>query len=423
MDVRSGNQQFVKSMNLNKILREFRTSGVLSRVDLSRRLKLGKSTITGLVGSLIESGCVQEVGQKETGVGRNPMFLRLNPSWKHVIAMHLDTHILHMGIINLMGELVYEYRYDRSAKIGTWHHLFHYMNRVARTACSAQGLNWERDILGIAVAFPGIIDTPEGMTFSRLQKGQHSQIHKKLSAVFGKKVIVENDVRALALGAKQSAGDASDMVMVLVSEGVGAGIVTNGQLVRGGARGAGQIGHIKVADEGPKCHCGRVGCLESFIANDMILATFQNEYEANSDLQKQVGKLLDLHTAERVTVRQIGFLAKQQVPEAVKIVNMVSYRISRAIHGMVQLLNPSQILLGGPLFDEAGDIMINQIWNYIEETTQSLLYSDLSIQKMHDIDKLFLLGVGSLVLEEAFAIPLYKESGDYPISIADVLSL
>ncbi|GGE27666.1 N-acetylglucosamine repressor [Pullulanibacillus camelliae] len=418
------NQQLVKILNLNKILSELRISDETSRVELSKRLNLGKSTITSLVGNLIDSGCVQEVGSIESPLGRNPKSLRLNATWRHIIAVHFDTPLLHLALIDLKGNKVSEKRITLEEQVETWHSISELMKASAQQLCSEEGLDWQKDIIGVSVALPGIIDIHSGKAWSRIIIDQSGvSIQELLMNTFQKRVLVDNDVRALAMAVGRELDDEeSDMVTLLVGKGVGAGIVSNGQLIRGGALGAGQVGHIKVSQHGPLCHCGDRGCLESFISNDALLEAFQTKCLENPELEERVLEVLSKSDLAQIEIKDIALLAKEDVKEALQIIEDVSKKLGKLIHVMVQTLNPNKVLLAGPLFDGAAHIMIPKLSEQVKTLTQAYLSSHLVFEALTNYEEHIISGIANFILDEIYAPPIYKDTNEPSITLTDFIS-
>jgi len=426
MIVGNWNQQFVKVLNLNKILNQLRMSDVTSRVELSKRLNLSKSTITSLISLLIESGCVEEVGRMESALGRRLTSLRLKASWKHVLVIHFDTPAFHLAILDLKGTIICERRlfFDEHQQEVTWHFISELMKKSAEALCLDANLNWESDIIGISIAIPGIIDSHAGKAWSRIIMNHSGvSIQELLMNTFKKRVLVDNDVRALSMALGREAGDeTSDMVTLLVSKGVGAGIISNGKLVRGGVLGAGQIGHIKVSEEGPLCHCGQRGCLESFVANDAVIRTFSGLCKENPNLEKRALKLLSKSVLDQIEIKDIGILANLNVKEALEIIDGISINLAKVLHSIVQMLNPSKILLAGPLFDEVAHLMIPKIIQKIGQLTQAYLSANTHFQVITNYEEQIISGIANFILDEVYAPPIYRESGEQEITLTDFMS-
>ncbi|MHB1628625.1 MAG: ROK family transcriptional regulator [Bacilli bacterium] len=417
MDFKAGNQQLIRDINIHKILNELRKNDEMARIELAKKLKLGKSTVSGLVNLLIGSGCVQENGPKQTALGRKPTSLRLNADWQHVLALHLDTDVIHVGVVNLKCEVIQHRKFQYSLAGSTWEETLQSLEDLTRKVCDEAGLNWEQDILGVSLAMPGVIDVGTGVSVSRLQRWTEFPVRNWLSERFGKKVVVENDANALVLAEKMQSVGASqdDMAAVLVGEGIGVGIVSNGAMVRGVARGAGQLGHMKVETHGPKCHCGQVGCLETFISRQALKRMY---HERIADAAK-----ISADTGEEIDERTIVAAARSGVREAEAVLRMFSTYLGRALSTIVNLLNPAQIVLAGPMFEEDSDFVVDAIWEVVRANVAPVLSARLTIRTIGDGDEAFLIGTASLILEEAFAVPVFKAKGPHSISISEFIVL
>jgi predicted NBD/HSP70 family sugar kinase len=157
--------------------------------------------------------------------------------------------------------------------------------------------------------------------------------------------LLDNDVNLMAVG-EQHAGvarNARDFLFVKIGTGIGCGVVVGGELFRGVDGCAGDIGHIRVADEGPVCACGNVGCLEVF-AGGAALAR-----DATAVAREGRSPMLAAMLAERGSLgaEDIGRAATQGDPEAVALLRSSGQRIGHVLASLVSFFNPGLIVIGG----------------------------------------------------------------------------
>lgn len=149
--------------------------------------------------------------------------------------------------------------------------------QVATAALNAMKSLGVRDFTGVGVGVPGHVDRDSGDVSLAVNLGIGSEpfdLAGAISAQIGTPVIVENDVRTAALGARESlrmaGGSPESLAVVSIGTGISAGVITNGCLVRGARGMAGEIGHVVVDEAGPVCQCGQRGCLETLVAGPAI---------------------------------------------------------------------------------------------------------------------------------------------------------
>ncbi len=401
-ELQSGNQQMIRDINVSNVLNVLRVQDAVSRVELSHALGLGKSTITVIINALMSCGAVEEMGAQQSSIGRKPRSLRMNSNWKYVIAVRLDISQVHVGIINLKGQIIYDKKIAKPLRGYSWEDILRELVPLVRTICLDAKIDWEHDVLGVALALPGVINTST-VSISRLSKWPEFPIASWLSETLGKAVAVENDANALCLGErmKYTPANLDDMLVMLVEDGIGAGIIANGMMVKGGSLGAGQIGHMKVSDDGMLCSCGQTGCLETFVSNSAVKTNFVARLspEAAEEIAGKIGTPLD-----QIDAQIIARLAMQGVPEALGVMDEVGFYMGRAITTVVNILNPAGIVIGGPLFEEAEHLMLERVWKMIRAETAPVLWSNLQLRVLRDKTKTMLIGVASQILDRAFRV-------------------
>lgn len=409
MDERqSGNQQLIRYLNASNVLSMIRESDTVSRVGLAKSLGMGKSTITVIVNSLTQCGVISELGPEPTAIGRKPRSLRLNANWRYVVSIRVDVTLIHIAMINLQGDVVNRRITNHPLPDNSWDVMLTELERLVRNFCADVAINLQSDVLGVALAVPGVVNPETGVVVSRLRHGTAFPVGKWLEMALDKGVIVENDANALCLGErwKSRAVKNDDMLVLVVEDGIGAGIISNGKLVRGGSLGAGQIGHMKVADQGQRCSCGQIGCLESFVSNAALVDNFV------SRLTSEEAKLVieDLGPLANISVNGIVRLGNQGFLPAVHIMNDAALYIGRAITTIINILNPIQVIVGGPLFEGNENSVINRVWEIIQKETSPVLWQTLSLRVLEHTDETFLLGAASKILESAFGVPSDDDS-------------
>jgi len=168
-----------------------------------------------------------------------------------------------------------------------------------------------------------------------------------------KRVFLENDVRAAALSEHRlGAGRGYEsMLAVFVGSGVGGGIVVDGQLYHGAHGGAGEIGHMVVRAGGPRCGCGRAGCLEAMAARDAVARYVIQQVErgAHTVLTEILGgNLLSL------TSRDLALAISQSDAVAIRAARRSARYSGLAIGGVVNLLDPAVVVMGGGIAEALG---------------------------------------------------------------------
>jgi predicted NBD/HSP70 family sugar kinase len=199
---------------------------------------------------------------------------------------------------------------------------------------------------GIGLVVPGMVERETGRVLLAPQLGWRDvDIRDELAAGTGLPVYVENAPMACALAQMwlgQRGNSNDNFVYVTVSDGVGAGIVLNGQLIRGDNNQAGEFGHISLDPRGPQCLCGALGCWEAYTSNQATLSRY---------LGRELTPLWGRSTRQTVplTIDDLIARARGGDERATRAIEATGHYLGVGIGGVVNALNPTQIFVGGEI--------------------------------------------------------------------------
>lgn len=224
-----------------------------------------------------------------------------------------------------------------------------------------------KEIEGIGFDFPGQVDYKTGVVklAPNIPGWVNVPIAQMIEEEFNIPTRIDNDVRCAALGElKFGAGKGCEnFVCITVGTGIGSGLVINGQLVRGAANAAGEIGHIKLQmNGGPICGCGDTGCLEAFASGPSIVAMAQEYLKGGKST-----KFREMAGADgEITPYIVAKAAEAGDPVAKRIFEIVGTYIGMGLVSVINLLNPEKVIIGGGVA-AAGDLLLNPIRKTIKE--------------------------------------------------------
>jgi glucokinase len=193
-------------------------------------------------------------------------------------------------------------------------------------ALGAAGLS-RNDLIAVGVGVPGRVDPVRGHVTLAVNLGWTDLALKDgLEAAIGRPVVIENDVRAAAIGLHQRGvtGDAHDLAYLAVGTGIAAGVILDGRLHRGARGLAGEIGHAIVDPDGPRCACGQHGCLEALVSGPSIA-----------------------RRANATTPQDVYAAAVAGDPGATELVDDVGRLLAWAIHTLVMTYDVERVVVGG----------------------------------------------------------------------------
>jgi predicted NBD/HSP70 family sugar kinase len=276
--------EHARGHNRSLVLQTLYRAGQVSRADIARETGLTRVTISDLVAELMAEGLVIETGQREDArPGKPATLLDLNRNAFQIIGIDLSEYAIFRGaVLDLDGQILH--RAELPLNSATGPDATAHVIALAESLVAAATL----PILGLGVGSPGVVDLA-GVVLSAPNLGWAGvDLQGILAERFGVPVVVANDANAAAL-AEHSFGDAdSDMMLIKVGHGVGAGLLLDGTPLFGSRFAAGEIGHVVVGtDGGAECACGKHGCLETWLATprlDAALAAATSEHQKHQIL-------------------------------------------------------------------------------------------------------------------------------------------
>ena len=259
--------EHARNHNRSLVLQTLYRLGQRSRADIARETGLTRVTVSDLVAGLITDTLVIEVGQREDSrPGKPATLLDLNRQSFQTIGIDLSAYAIFRGaVLDLDGRIIERAEIPLEDRTGA--DAAALVLTLAETLVARATL----PILGIGVGSPGVVD-PAGVVLSAPNLGWSGEdLQGQLGARFDLPVLVMNDANAAALAEHSFGGAHSDMMLVKIGHGVGAGLLLGGTLLLGSRYAAGEIGHVVVGtDGGARCACGKRGCLETWLATPRL---------------------------------------------------------------------------------------------------------------------------------------------------------
>ncbi|UZN04485.1 ROK family transcriptional regulator [Cellulomonas sp. S1-8] len=256
------------------ILDVIRAAGTISRVELTRATGLTAATISTVVRRLIDEGLVVEAGRAESTGGKPRMLLQLDPAARFAVGVHLDHAGITYVIANLGGQVVARWRRPGTGSDDPRDVVARIAAEISATVARV-GVDPAR-LLGVGVVSPGPLSTSTGMTLAPpvMQHWADFPLAEAIEDAVGLPVLLDNDATASALGEYWSGGVPTGAVCaaLYMATGIGAGIIVDGTVYRGRSSNTGEIGHVCVDVDGPRCWCGGRGCVEVLAGPTAVVA-------------------------------------------------------------------------------------------------------------------------------------------------------
>lgn len=385
-----------REINRQIALTLIRTHQPVSRADLARLMETNRANVTFLVNELLDEELVREGAQGSQKVrGRKPTFLYLNSQNSRAIAVDVRASRTYLMVTDSIGK--------QTGDIVSFQTIFDpekFAEKLSRHIVEVLG----GDLAGcdgIGIVIPGMVDPKTGIVVRAPALGwRHVNLLKLLeSRLKDVPIQLENSGKACALSQIWSTRgdlDHSDIVFVSVSDGLGIGVVINGELMRGRHNSAGEFGHVPLSIDGPQCSCGANGCWEAYISNP---ATLSRYFGRNvSGRRPKTLEVADF-TIEDLIVRARGGDSK-----ALTALHSTARYLGLGLATIINALDPSRIYIGGEI-TEAWDLIEAEVRDAIKERTLTSQLGETPLRIVPAVEYPRLRGAVALVTAPAFAAP------------------
>ncbi len=258
-----------REINREIVLHTIHLHQPVSRADLARLTGLQPSTVSVIIGQLIDEGWVLPGTLGRLPRGRRPTFVALND--RHVtLAIDLRPGKANLAVVDINGKILGRQTTVFEAQSVSKDEASAAIAHIARAAHTLKAAYGDRVFQGSGVSVSGRVDQrTHRLLFSPNVPWSQIDLYAELEKVLETPVEMENAANACLFSERWfgNFNNASNMIAISVSEGIGAGLLVDGRVVRGNNDLAGEFGHMPLEESGPVCGCGNVGCWETFASN------------------------------------------------------------------------------------------------------------------------------------------------------------
>ena len=339
MASKKATHQQTKQLNRDLVLKLIFDHETISRAEVARLTKLTRATVSEIVTGLMDEGLVEEIGYGESIGGKAPILLSLVADSRYLIGLNLAKDKFVGAVVNLRGQIkeMVEFPVNERDGVQALQLVYQMLDQL-----TAKG--W-KPLVGIGIGTPGLVNTREGVVVNAVNLDwQDLPLAQLLEARYRLPVSILNDSQATAIGEFVYGQDHpadSNLIVITVKHGIGAGILIHGRLFQGDGGGAGEIGHVVVQEEGVLCRCGNRGCLETIASAHAVVRRVQalaGEYPQSSLAKNPAAGLAEIEAAWRTG----DALAQRVMSDA-------AHYLGGAIAALVGVLNIQKIVLTGDL--------------------------------------------------------------------------
>ena len=388
-----------RAINRQIALNLIRAHQPISRADLARLMNVRRGVASLLVSELLEEGLIFEGALGEAvGRGRRPTFLYIDTRQRCIVGVDVRASRTYIMITDLMGHQIgavssFQTNRDHDVLIQDL------ARRIKQLLADYKEIG---SCAGVGVVVPGMVDLAAGRVLhAPTLAWRDVNLRDPLTAAIGFPVHIENSGKACALAqlwaTRSDVLTAGHSVFVSVSDGVGTGIVVNGELMRGRHNTAGEFGHVPLSIDGPRCSCGATGCWEAYVSNIATLSRYFGR-----DLAEPGPRDVDAST---FTVEDLIARARAGDAKALAAINSTARYLGLGLASIINAIDPARVYVGGE---------ITTAWSLIEPIVRSALRERTltefgGMTEVHVVpaeEHPRLRGAVALVAAPAFAAPM-----------------
>lgn len=387
----------VRNINRRIILDLIRTRQPVSRADLARLSGLQRSTISLITEQLIEEQWITQGALGHLPRGRKPRFLHLNVERAGIIGVNVRPTNTTIALANLNAQFIAHDSFQTNSDAEIF--IKDLTGRLQAFIKLYPHIYFE----GIGVSMPGRIDSvSKKLVFAPNLGWRDVDLQTPLERATGLIVEIENAANACALAEiwfDRRSNGIQDLIAVTVSEGIGTGIVANGQLLRGVNGVAGEFGHVAINEMGPLCKCGNRGCWEVYASNTAAIDEYVCLTSSGNSKKRSAQP-----ESDKPSFDDILHLSEQGDAKAVEVIERMGHYLGIGFGMLIAGMSPSMIVVVGE---------ITRAWNRIEPIIKNILNARLpgsplltQIVPAQDNLQPRLRGSMALILQKHFGAPL-----------------
>lgn len=341
----------IRDINKQIVLNYVRDRAPISRAEIARQTALQRSTVSAIVDNLQFDGLIEETGTGDSTGGRKPTLLKLRTGIPVAVGVDVTPRQTTIALADLSGQILHQEIFPTSPDAD-------FMSAQIVEKVKKHAVNNNKYDLEVGISVPGIADQTTGkVLYIPYFQWRDWDICRQITDQTGLSVTVDNDANAIALaelwfGEERNRKD-RNFITVLVAEGIGTGIIFDGQIYRGEKGAAGEFGHMIVGENAPvECSCGSRKCWEAHASEKAIRFRYQN--------------LLKKHSSGNgdYRIEQLIKLANGGDEEAIQVFRETARFLGIGISNLIVGFSPQVIIVSG---------RIVKVWSIIKDEIRSLV--------------------------------------------------
>lgn len=327
--------------NRHRILQAVRLHGPLARVDLGTIVALSPASVSSITGELMRDGLIREVPgtDAERGRGRPKVLIELTPTAACMVAVKLSINRIEVTLGDFAGGIgKVTTRALNTLELGAEELINIFGDMIAD--CIAGIPSDFGPLTGIGLAIQGLVHKSQTLVWSPALTVRNFNIANPLAQRFNLPVIAMNDADCIALSIRHRAElqSVENLAVVMLGTGIGMGLIIGGRLHSASSGAGAEFGHTKYQIDGPLCHCGRRGCIESFVGDYALYRDARSMLDLpNTDA---------LHPSEE-QMQALVDLAENGNPVATSLFQQAGRALGYGLSNLIALIGPDLVLITG----------------------------------------------------------------------------
>lgn len=359
---------------------------------------MGRSTVSGIVGRLVEKGLVETVGAGDSTGGRKPEMLAFNPGRYYSMGIRVTEGTVTGCLTDLDGRILFratEPAGEKRARPARPAETKGVRDVFERLLAEAELSDLDRLLgVGLALRETAMANETGGGRAKGAGPGDVSA-RRELEDALGVPVWVDDAAQVGALGEKWAdRGDADDFLFVSVGARIGAGLVVDRRLLGSDRTGVGQLGHMRLLEEGPTCSCGLKGCVETLAGDGALIRYFRENGGAAGD----------------VTIRKIAAAAHGGDRAALRAIERAAGVLGTAVANAIKLIGIDQVVVAGETAVLGGALYLSAVRDRVMEELPRDMRARAVVRQSKLGNEVWLAGAAALVIEEVFRPPIYTDA-------------
>lgn len=377
----TGDGAYIKKINRSIILSKIIECGMISRADLSKITGLNKATISIQVADLLAEDLICETILEHNVVGRRPIMLSINKGAGFVLGIDLDYKHIQYTVSDLGGNPV---RYDSiTLETDNYEDIVHLLIKQIKDYQNDYSKS-HYGLVSVMIGIHGTVNKDEGIYFVPTYQWQNKSLKADLMKELNMDISIQNNANLSAYSERvYKHHESNNLLCILLSSGIGSGIMIDGKLHKGFHGYAGEMGHMIISKEGEACRCGNNGCWELYASEPSLLTRLSKE--------------LDI---PKVTHDDVQTLLAKKDPITLQLMKQYIIDLSIGLNNIINIYNPETLVLTSELLKIYPNA-IDEIKSNLNSTVSQ--YGDLVISDFGN--KSCGMGACALAIQRFLEVP------------------